>query len=51
MTRAGAAAARHRSAAAAPPTFLWVGLAVLIPLVALVVLSSLVVHAMGWRAL
>jgi len=29
---------------------LWLGLAVLISLVALVVLSSLVVHAMGWRA-
>jgi signal peptidase I len=29
---------------------LWVGLAVLIPLVALAVLSSLVVQAMGWRA-
>jgi len=31
-------------------TFLWVSLAVLIALVALVVLSSLVVQAMGWRA-
>jgi len=31
-------------------TFLWVSLAVLIPSVALVVLSGLVVQAMGWRA-
>jgi signal peptidase I len=41
------------SVEALPPRrrpFLWVSLAVLIPIVALVVVSGLVVQAMGWRA-